>query len=1350
MSNLTHASTQQIVTLKQNSGTAIQIGISDLSGMKDSNYTRESTASTDNQRMEWVNAELKKQTKNPSKKYTTRIIFLTMSLLNVFETLFWLLHVLNPNYFPNYNMYDNNSQVPQIFAALSAQSVFTHFMIHVERMYSSQNPEGSEWRPMKPEPCFAYHPFQNLTTNHPTTLLLKFHFVLHNLPNIFIILASFHRNKWTNAIESIMQLVLAPVIYRFLTLIFTTIRLKHTDLELGRMAEKSFGAGLGTFFICIFLGFETVGCFAFQDADDDQDSNELNPECLSSLYGNWMLSYNAVFTNVSYVVLYWLVEHDFSLLYLLRLKLGKQYTTSFGLQLIASFVFIFFFSQKEHPTKSIELAWPYASASFFLLWGASFVILCYQNVVNHEAAGFSSKSRMFSKQKSLVLADPLDRQENPQFDLGVKANSELNRNHGDLAKDKSYNKSDTDISLGSTTAGDMSAHVTPKKDLTALSSVRPDSPSTPHPEHEKPKSKNDIFNVLPSLLTTHRFTAKLHKLITSRHLFTLRFFLVGQTFAVAVVFLKMAMNYQESWRYIFEMVKTLSFCSMVVHYSLMIEHKPIYDHNAWFESKPVWVDGQFRFDRCLQVLVSAKLQFYVHNTCAFGWPVVGWLLDKDGQTVVSAASGVVKFCIVCFVLYNVIRRMCASLRDQVESENMQKLKMRKETLFVTGFGVMGISYFLTFEVIGCVAKSYFEWKDLDDGAVSMDEHLEKSCEIYKVANSCTAIHLTFMQIMYYLCFSMLTSTQIFTFNIKRIQLFAMMLTIFPTYAAAFLFSRREQIEDQLLDDIGIDQPLFWVAIVIGKSWFSVFWVIILSLLGYHARPVHLYKFYTNDQKEKEEDMNREQRVVSYDADGRPLSEAKVKEIEKRLDQDENPPNDANNLYYSSDEDNDNRSDSEDEEKEKDLEREPSRGKKNWRKLFHKEQETIRSAGAFKFMGLNRKTMRVRHERLYILRYITLLGTIIFTGLQMWHVTEMHKTDNSQSKGFAYIAQPLSFACWLMHYFSLFDKKETKFEYIHLSLHVFSHAILPIVITGSQKLWWNFLAYFFIFFLWLYFAFYCRKLKKKMNEQHQDKVHHFRQLNEIEKTLENFFAECISAFLVIFYVFLEASGCVEDSDIDECQPYFSSARIFSTTMSVPLVFYVCTFVADLSTYDVMCGYINRTLKVGLGLVSFTALVAIFSFGVRTWSFDVNNVQFFYTETFVDYWEIALFVSLITVIRGVLHDFEDQTQLKKELLHRQKAKNMRRTSIEAGHRLKFQQYDKATQKRALRKRQLLFSDAHGDDDAFDAVEVIKQRGASVEKSWELNEKDAVADHNNAHAHYREGRGTRITSNWIGLII
>lgn len=96
--------------------------------------------------MEWVNAELKKQTKNPSKKYTTRIIFLTMSLLNVFETLFWLLHVLNPNYFSNYNMYDNNSQVPQIFAALSAQSVFTHFMIHVERMYSSQNPEGSEWR----------------------------------------------------------------------------------------------------------------------------------------------------------------------------------------------------------------------------------------------------------------------------------------------------------------------------------------------------------------------------------------------------------------------------------------------------------------------------------------------------------------------------------------------------------------------------------------------------------------------------------------------------------------------------------------------------------------------------------------------------------------------------------------------------------------------------------------------------------------------------------------------------------------------------------------------------------------------------------------------------------------------------------------------------------------------------------------------------------------------------------------------------------------------------------------------------------------------------------------------------
>ena len=118
-------------------------------------------------------------------------------------------------------------------------------------------------------------------------------------------------------LESIMQLALFPAIYRFLTITYVTIRLKHNDLELGKMAEHSFEAGLGTLFVCLFLAFETLGCFAFNPYDDDPttpDVVELNEECTSALYGNWMLSYSAVFTNVSYVLLYWLLDTEFQLL----------------------------------------------------------------------------------------------------------------------------------------------------------------------------------------------------------------------------------------------------------------------------------------------------------------------------------------------------------------------------------------------------------------------------------------------------------------------------------------------------------------------------------------------------------------------------------------------------------------------------------------------------------------------------------------------------------------------------------------------------------------------------------------------------------------------------------------------------------------------------------------------------------------------------------------------------------------------------------------------------------------------------------------------------------------------------
>ena len=138
--------------------------------------------------------------------------------------------------------------------------------------------------------------------------------------------------------------------------------------------------------------------------------------------------------------------------------------------------------------------------------------------------------------------------------------------------------------------------------------------------------------------------------------------------------------------------------------------------------------------------------------------------------------------------------------------------------------------------------------------------------------------------------------------------------------------------------------------------------------------------------------------------------------------------------------------------------------------------------------------------------------------------------------------------WLMHYFSLFDKDETWLEYMHLGIHITGHVVLPMVNNGRNKEWWNLTAYFCILAEWGVFLRLCREMKMILKKQHHGKLH------EIERTLESFFAECVAAFLVIFYVFCEAAGCVEDKTVDSCEPYFASARMFATTMSVPLVLY----------------------------------------------------------------------------------------------------------------------------------------------------------------------------------------------------
>jgi len=118
------------------------------------------------------------------------------------------------------------------------------------------------------------------------------------------------------------------LIYRFLTIIYTSLWMRHGVLELMKISETSFAFGCSAIFICLFLAAETLGCLRY-----DNDGGE---DCASTYYGNWMLGYNAFFTNVAYVLLYWLVDADFSITELMKMRIPTQYIISFTLQVSPS------------------------------------------------------------------------------------------------------------------------------------------------------------------------------------------------------------------------------------------------------------------------------------------------------------------------------------------------------------------------------------------------------------------------------------------------------------------------------------------------------------------------------------------------------------------------------------------------------------------------------------------------------------------------------------------------------------------------------------------------------------------------------------------------------------------------------------------------------------------------------------------------------------------------------------------------------------------------------------------------------------------------------------------------------
>lgn len=202
-----------------------------------------------------------------------------------------------------------------------------------------------------------------------------------------------------------------------------------------------------------------------------------------------------------------------------------------------------------------------------------------------------------------------------------------------------------------------------------------------------------------------------------------------------------------------------------------------------------------------------------------------------------------------------------------------------------------------------------------------------------------------------------------------------------------------------------------------------------------------------------------------------------------------------------------------------------------------------------------------------------------------------------------------------------------------------------------------------------------------------------------------------------------------------------------------------------------------------------------------------MPFYYSESFVDCWEIFLYFSQIVVVQGVLRDFDTQQHKKDEELHRELAKDMRKFEKKAGTRLDAEaggkeNYDKNERKRRMssecheRERErgggnianarartvirTLFSeetddptgdggrDTHtwqadfidnqrrrfstggaGDDAAAAAAAAAAEVRTLKCLCYTYHDPDADIAHPFG-VHYRATRGTQISSNWLGLIV
>ena len=509
-----------------------------------------------------------------SSKLLIRVFLLCVSLMFVMENITWLISLSLRSAGSRWDWHEVKLllSVPQVFSNLSAVALFTHFTIHVERQYNANDL-------LPPSPIISWHPFAE-EDNPLSTILLKVHYLFHfstYLLNIIGCVAS-GSSHYVHALEPVVMLILAPCVYRFLTLVYTNMWMRHGDLELMKISEAAFAFGCSSMFICLFLAAETLGCLRY-DFDEGED-------CGSTMYGNWMLGYNSFFMNVLYILLFWLVDTDFSIRNLMKMRISNQYILAFSIQFFASVIFLFFFSQKEF--KGVHhVVWAFASTGYLLLWVSSFYILCRNNIPAVAGITDSGISSLFSSTNNAELVEEISgeagssaRHMAAQVNSSRKSLSSLNHSDAIVLQRREVDLSQIDISV--------KAHRDPAEgaNLTSELGAEPgvgdarvfEAGVGDRDETNKftvKKSKKRRSQVV-SWNSTIRVKKNLARICTSKNMYLLRVSLCFFTYMFVALEVSMIVNFTLYKKFVWQSVGMVSFSALCIHYLCVADFDAIY------------------------------------------------------------------------------------------------------------------------------------------------------------------------------------------------------------------------------------------------------------------------------------------------------------------------------------------------------------------------------------------------------------------------------------------------------------------------------------------------------------------------------------------------------------------------------------------------------------------------------------------------------------------------------------------------------------------------------------------------------------------------------------------------------